>query len=136
MVKETVATGWGSRKYAMLAVKCKYIIRPIVGIRDPQDERNDLEKLYYFLLGQDKWAQCFYNDGMATKEEDMQMKDDEDESEDDAENEDRGEEERWDGEGGHTNEDDYSDCDSEEQHDDEEDDDSRIQSDEEAEDQD
>ena len=60
-------------------------------------------------------------------------------NEDDAENEDgatvvgKGEEEWWDGEG--KNEDNYSDCVSEEQHDEQEDDDSRIQSDEAAEDQ-
>jgi hypothetical protein len=38
----------------------------MVAVRDPKDDRGALSNLYYFLLGQSEWGECFHN--MANEE--------------------------------------------------------------------
>ncbi|MGL5720211.1 MAG: hypothetical protein ACRCYP_05410, partial [Alphaproteobacteria bacterium] len=41
-------------------VSCENLVGPLVGIWDYRKEKNDIKRLYYFLLGQDNWGSCFY----------------------------------------------------------------------------
>jgi hypothetical protein len=54
----------GENRLAVLALNCNSIRKPMVAVRDPKDERGALSNLYYFLLGQSDWGQCFHNMAM------------------------------------------------------------------------
>lgn len=51
-------------RYAILAVACGDLVGPLVGIWDYRDRKDDVKKLYYFLMGQEKWGDLFYDMAM------------------------------------------------------------------------
>jgi hypothetical protein len=67
MVRDAAVVG--GKRLAVLAVPCDSIKKPLVGVRDPRDDRKRLDKWFYFVVGSDHWGQCFYDMAVAEEEE-------------------------------------------------------------------
>ena len=52
-----------TRQLTLSPITCD-LVGPLVGIWDYRDGKDDVRKLYYFLLGQEKWGECFYDMAM------------------------------------------------------------------------
>jgi hypothetical protein len=61
VVSDQVGPGPARKRLAILAVNIKSIRGPLIGIRDPAEDRGNLDQLYYFLIGRDVWGKGFHD---------------------------------------------------------------------------